>query len=107
MSKPLYLVRHDGRAFISTDRESIKILGFNLAELPEILGEIRLSFDIPTQEIQTNALVIMLPTARAYSCPRCKWKGVESELKDIGIDFADGSPIKGCPVCEEHKLNEH
>lgn len=47
-----------------------------------------------------------------FTCPRCKWSGKEYQLTQItkdgekAIDYADGSPVLGCPICGEHKLTE-
>lgn len=111
-------LKHESRSFgairaLNVLRVSAEQAGLMTSELAALITVIGGEAD-NVKFFQDDHTFMILPYKRAaYKCPRCNWCGSETELKpitndegEVGIDYADGSPIMGCPNCGEHKLIE-
>lgn len=114
------MLKHDSRSFGAIRALNVIRHAFDRAGL--LSDEASLLFSLIAKETDKKEFftdgyefpldAFLSPTV--YCCPRCKWEGKEADLKQIttddlngkAIDYADGSPIMGCPKCGEHCLNE-
>lgn len=113
--KTIYFLQYQNFQYITTDVTAITEFSIFLGVLGSAQERGQSAVDIPLTRINPSfqdLLVVRFLNRTRYKCPRCKWTGPEHETTPItkdgvtAIDYADGSPIHGCPKCGEHKLTE-